>query len=158
MKLVQIRERKAARAGFSLAEVVIATFVLGVVILALFAAFSAGFSIVQTERENLRATQIMLQKMETVRLLTWPQGVNTTVAPTNFTEYYDPLASTKGASYAGSYSTPPASASIPADYRNALREAKVTISWTNYIGKKPIVHKRQVQTFVARYGMQNYVF
>ncbi len=150
--------KRAARAAFTLAEVVIAVFLLGVVVLALFGAFSAGITIIQNERENIRATQIMLQKMETVRLLTWSQGVNSGIAATNFTDYYDPLATAKGVAYQGSYLAATAATNIPADYRNQLRSATVTVYWTNYIGRRPVVHSRQVQTFVARYGMQNYVF
>jgi len=41
-----------------------------------------------------------------------------------------------------------------------MRTATVTIYWTNYPAgtNTPIVHSRQFQTYVARYGMQNYIF
>ncbi len=149
---------KPTQGGFSLAEVIIAVFLLGVVVLALFGAFSAGMSIIQNERDNIRATQIMLQKMETVRLLTWSQGVNSGIAATNFADFYDPLASAKGTAYQGYFLTAMADTNIPADYQKQLRAAAVTVYWTNYLGRQPVVHSRQVQTFVARYGMQNYVY
>ena len=47
--------------------------ILGVVATSLYGAFTAGFFVIQSTRENLRATQIMVQKMEAIRLLTWSQ-------------------------------------------------------------------------------------
>jgi hypothetical protein len=36
--------------------------------------------------------------------------------------------------------------------------ATVTVSWTNYYGRQSIVRTRQLQTFIARYGIQNYIW
>ena len=42
-----------------------------------------------------------------------------------------------------------------------MRAITVTLYWTNY-SKKPnqtqVVRSRQMQTYVARYGMQNYLY
>ena len=51
--------------------------------------------------------------------------------------------------------------STAADYSNNMRTITVTIYWTNYprgLTNTPIVRTRQMQTLVARYGMQNYVY
>src|SRR5260221_14215217 len=82
-----VRRRSAA---FSLVEVVIGAAVLGTLSVSLLGAFSAGLSIVQSGRQNMRATQILIQKMEAIRLFTWDQTTNTTLASTNFTDWYDP--------------------------------------------------------------------
>src|SRR5213593_2815579 len=78
--------------AFTFVEVVVAAFLVGLMTLSIFACFSSGFTIIQSARENLRATQIMLQRVEAVRLFTWNQVLDTTnhLKPT-FTEYYDPL-------------------------------------------------------------------
>ena len=55
-------------AGFSLVEVVIAMAVAGVSVIALLSAISSGMLTMQMARENVRATQIMLEKTETLRL------------------------------------------------------------------------------------------
>ena len=137
----------------------IAAFVLGVLTLSLFAAFSAGLGLVHAFRDNLRATQILTQKMETVRLLTWKQLTNTFIAPTNFTAYYDPNGSNAGTMYLGSYSTSVNPSTLPAAYADKMRLINVEIYWTNRASAtKTVVQKRQVQTFVARYGMQPYVY
>ncbi len=161
----QLRSRAARRrcspGAYTLLEVVFAVTVLGVLSVGLFGAFSSGLITVQSSREDTRAAQILMQKMEAVRLLTWSQGTNTVVASTNFTDYYDPTGNsqTMGALYQGFYSPSAAPSSIPADYRDSMRLVTVTVYWTNYTGNaKPKVETRQMQTYVARYGMQNYVF
>src|SRR2546425_10206688 len=109
--------------AFTFVEVVVAAFLVGLMTLSLFACFSSGFAIIQSARENLRATQIMLQRMENVRLFTWNQVLDTTnyLKPT-FAEYYDPLGATNnagGALYTGfvSNSVP---TELPAAYQNNM--------------------------------------
>ena len=51
--------------------------------------------------------------------------------------------------------------SVPNDYKDNMRALTVTIYWTNYLQKpntNVIVRSRQMQTYVARFGMQNYVY
>jgi hypothetical protein len=148
--------------AYTITEVVVATFVLGVLTVSLFGAFSSGIALVQMSRENLRATQILTQKMEALRLLTWTQAANPSVATPVFSEWYVP--STTGGQgfgtlYHGVVDISPAPESIPADYRDAMRLVTVTLYWTNYLhgSSSPIVRSRQMQTQVARYGMQNYI-
>ena len=146
--------------AFTFVEVIVAAFIVGLMTMSLFACFSSGFMIVQSARENLRATQIMLQRVEAVRLFTWNQVLDTTnyLKPT-FTEYYDPLGTTNntgGALYSGTVSNSLPSG-LPAAYRTNMRTITVTLYWTNYTGNQTVVHTRQMQTQVARYGMQNYI-
>ncbi len=171
MKMTGIKAQQTrTESAYSVVEAVIAIFLLGVLSVALFGAFSSGLALVQLARENVRATQIMMQKMEAIRLFTWSQGANTQLATTNFTDWYDPSAlpsgtsgtksrSGAGALYQGFVNITPAPSSIPGTYRPDMRTVTVTVFWTNYPGngKKPIVRSRQMQTLAARYGMQNYV-
>lgn len=149
--------------AFTLMEVLIASALLGIMSVALFSAFSYGLSVVQSGRENLRATQILLQKMETIRLFRWTQTTNTALATTNFTELYDPTGTnthTSGAIYQGTFSIVPAPTNLPGAYRNDMQLATVTVYWTNYLGssRKIMVRTKQMQTYIARYGLQNYVY
>jgi hypothetical protein len=77
-------------------------------------------------------------------------------------DWYDPTSTnTKsgGAVYKGMFTAAPAPNTIPEAYRNEMRKATVTIYWTNYLkGTNMVVRSRQVETFVARYGIQNYVY
>jgi hypothetical protein len=149
--------------GYTFAEVLVAAGILGFVATTLYGAFAAGFCLIQTTRENLRATQIMMQKMESIRLFTWSQVCDTNqyLKPL-FAEAYDPLGASNqssGAKYVGYMSAAvPATGDLPEAYRTNMRTITVTLYWTNYIGAKPIVHSREMQTRVARNGMQNYIW
>src|SRR5437870_8293855 len=85
--LSRVRSRLAA---FSLVEASIGMGIIGTVVGALLSGISAGFFTMKMARENLRATQIMLEKVETIRLYRWDQITNSGFIPTLFTNYYDP--------------------------------------------------------------------
>ena len=150
-----------AERAFTLAEVCVASFVFGIMMTSLYGAFATGFSLIQVTRENLRATQIMLERMEGVRLYNWNQLVYSNMIPTAFTSYYYPLATgndSRGVPYAGTLSITTPALSPPVSYVNDMRLITVAISWTNTYGKQKIVRSRQMQTYVGRMGMQNYIF
>lgn len=160
------KRRSVARAsvpetGYTFVEVLVAFAILGFVGVSLYGAFAAGFCVIQSTRENLRATQIMMQKMEAVRLFTWSQITNTTtyLVP-SFSEPYDPLSGplNSGVRYSGHVTASGYTGDLPDAYRDNMRTITVTVCWTNYNGTQPIVHLREMQTRVARYGMQNYIW
>jgi hypothetical protein len=66
--------------------------ITAIIILALFTGLTSGFKLTQMERENLRATQIALARMEGLRLYAWSsnQLFSPTMLPNNFTDYYYP--------------------------------------------------------------------
>src|SRR5213593_5012735 len=74
--------------GFTFVEVLVAMGALGVMVIALYAGISAGFSLIRMARENLRATQVMVEKMETVRLYNWDQICSNGYMPSPFEAPY----------------------------------------------------------------------
>jgi hypothetical protein len=119
----------------------------------LYLGFAASFAIIQTARENLRATQIMVQRMETVRLYTWDQLNSSTYVKPTFTDNYAPL----GVTYHGRVTvSTPTHLGTP-NYRTNMRVVTVSVVWTNLAGS-PVTHTREMKTQVARFGLQNYVF
>lgn len=145
--------------GYTLVEVIMAVMVIGLMTISLYAGLTYGFGIVQMSREDLRATQIMMQKMESIRLCTWSSLTN---CPITFKESYDPSAVSQGGGgtiYTGTVVTNVAS-SIPntANYKSNMCLVTVTVYWTNYLGKQTLVRTRQAQSQVARYGLQNYIW
>jgi prepilin-type N-terminal cleavage/methylation domain-containing protein len=146
--------------AFTMVEVLIAVAVFGVAAISLYAGFGTGFMLVDSAREELRATQILTQKAEALRLCSWS---SLSSYPVTFTERYDPTggSGTNGAGtiYGGTISTNVATA-IPdsCTYKTNMCLATITISWTNYSGRQTIPHTRTLQTLVARYGIQNYVW
>ena len=68
MKHEVLPKKKTLRAtqAMTLVEVCIAVVAVGILITTLYVAFTQGFAIIQVARENLRATQILQEKMETL--------------------------------------------------------------------------------------------
>jgi type II secretory pathway pseudopilin PulG len=150
---------RTAQSAHTLAEVMVAVLVLATMTVSLFAGFSAGFAIVRMAGEDERATQILNGKIEAIRLCRWSDLTNYPVI--SFQTYFDPpglVSNSAGALYKGTISISPATniISAPASYAGNMRLVTVSLQWTNYSGKNPIVRTRTLQTQVARYGMQNY--
>ena len=140
--------------AYTLPELLVATFVLGVFVISLYAGFGSGFGLLRLVREDARATEIIQQKIETLRLCPWS---DLPAFPTSFTEAYDPLSSSndpRATIFNGkiALTTP----DFPVSYATNLRLVTVTVFWTNYESGKVLVHTNQGQTQIARYGMQSY--
>lgn len=146
--------------GYTLVEVICAVLIAAIAASVLFVGFDNGFAILRTTREDLRATQILMQKTEAVRLYTWQQLTQANT-PGTFKEYYflpGTGTTNPGTLYWGTISTlGTPSSDIPAAYRDSLHLITITVNWTNYIGPKAVAHSRQMQTLSAISGMQNYL-
>ena len=82
---------KTAHAAFSITEVLVAISIVGVLFLSLYGGITSGFAVVNLARETC-ANQIVLEKMETIRLYTWDQiNSNGFIAPTFTASFYPPL-------------------------------------------------------------------
>ena len=96
-----------------------------------FGSFRYGFFTLQLLRENQRATQILLEKVETLRLYRWDQ-VNSTngFIPATFTEVYDPQGATgaQGVTYNGTLAI--ANCAVGTSYATNMRQLTVTLNWT----------------------------
>ena len=145
---------RQARA-FTLVEVVVAVGVLGIMLISLYLGISVGFSMTQAERENLRATQVMLERMEGIRLFTWDQLVDSTKNPPVFTNYFAPSSINLGVMYVGAMTvTTNISLSPSATYSANMRKVTVQASWTS----RGVAHARSMSTYVSKNGVQNYIF
>src|SRR5688572_20403890 len=76
------------RSGFTLVEIMVAVFLLGLSLTAFYGAFISGLGTLRVTRENLRATQILEERMEVIRLIKW-DDVAPGFVPTTFTAPYD---------------------------------------------------------------------
>lgn len=149
-------------AGFSLLEVLIAVTVMAIIYAGLFVGVTTTFNLLQTTRENLRATQIMVSRLERLRLCAWSEGqlFNTNVVPAKFNDSFYPLGlnggTNSGTVYVGTMTVSQSPNLNPvASYRTNMALVTVTVRWTNGLNN---VHFRSMSTYVARYGMQNYVY
>jgi|SRR5579859_4681900 len=165
MKLnLPARERsRRGPSAFSLIEVVVAVSVILVAFLAIFANMTFGLSVTQLSRENLRATQIMLDKMEGVRLYSWTQLTNSSFLVPSFTNWFfetnnigTATASGTGISYTGQVLVTSVPFNVPA-YSQNMRKVTVNVGWTSgNSGNTP--RSRSMSTFVSEAGMQNYIY
>ena len=151
-------ERRVARVGgFTLVEIMIGVGVLGLMMGAFFAGLAAGFAVVNTARQDLRATQILTQKTEAVRLCTWAQ-LNS--LPSDFKDYYYSGSTNDAPSvtYYGTISVAPATCiPVTTSYYSNIKLITINLVWTNYLSEHSIAHSRSMQTLVSYNGLVNYI-
>jgi len=142
--------------GFTLAETLVAILTGAIMLAALYASFAFGYSAVKLTQEDLRATQILVQRMEMLRLTSFAAIQNGT-----FTDYYDPNAvsdAKAGAVYTISITTnAPTSSDMPVQpvyYMNNMRKVTVTATWTN----SNKLRTRSLLTYASKSGIQSYVY
>lgn len=168
-------DRKSSRASaFTLPEVLISIVLVSIVIVSLYGGITQGLVTVDVGRDNMRATQVMVNTMEVIRLYNWDQINAPGFIPTNFVINLYPtntvgavdstatrLASTEtqaSQSVMGNRKAgvrikvePPA---VGGSYSNNMREITVTLTWTN----QNVVRSRSMKSFVAQEGIQQYVY
>src|SRR5206468_3107865 len=142
--------------GFTLIETVVSIGIFGIMASSFFPGVSQNLSVVAATREDQRATQIMAEKMDTIRLYTWEQINTPGFIPTNFTVAFDPAISTATAqngSGGGSVGTPAVSfngtvsisqPAVTESYQSSLRQVTIDLTWQS--GKA--TRQAHVTTFV----------
>ncbi len=154
MNISNERQTAASRCAFTLIEVMIAVLIIGITFVTLYLGFTQGFAIIQVARENLRATQILQEKTETIRLYTWEQINSNGFIPTTFNVDFYPAGTSgaRGITYNGTLtiSAPP----VTESYANDMKLVTVRVNWTS--GK--VNRQREMRTMVSRYGLHNYIY
>ncbi|MDB6067297.1 MAG: hypothetical protein JWR26_3505 [Pedosphaera sp.] len=142
-----------ARSGSTLLELMMGALVVGVVFFTVYGCFTYGFLVTELNRENLRATQILEEKMEMARLYNWDQVTNNWI-PQSFTEYFVPSggATNGGLTFTGHVTV--ANAPITETYSSDLRMITVQVTWTS----GNVARERDMTTFISHYGLQNYIY
>jgi hypothetical protein len=155
---VKIRTLSHSTDAVTLIEVLMASAMIALLGADIIGSINYGLFAMRITRENQRATQVMLERLESIRLYNWDQVTNTGFVPATFTESYDPSAPTnaQGIIYYGTMAVtlPAFSGTIPG-YASNMRQFTVTLQWTN-AGLVP--HTRSFTTYVAQNGMQNYIY
>ena len=159
MKIIDCKKKQSGLHAFTLIEVMMAVLLSGLTTVFFYGGISYGFGAIQMAREDLRATQILVQQSEALRLASWASLAN---SPSTFVMRYDPSKTGNGGGgtvYRTTIQTNVAS-NIPDGiaYKSNMCLATITVTWTNYIGKQTIARSRQMQTGIARFGMQNYIW
>ena len=140
--------------AFSIPEVLVAVAVIGITFVSLYSALSSGFVVVQLARENLRAIQILQEKMETIRLYTWTQINTSGFIPPQFVEtFYPNTNGNPGLNYTGTVTIASTALSGEA-YSPDVKEVTVELRWKS----AKVLRTRTMKTFVSRYGLQQYIY
>ena len=159
MKIERRRFKAASRrdAGFTLVEAVVSFAIFGVCFGALLEGLTWSVSSVKFARETVRATQIMEDKLDTVRLYSWDQ-ITTPGFITN--KFYAPFSPTSalwgsnapGLTYTGSITI--AAAPLTESYQTNMMQVRIDLYWPS----SPAVRHAQMSTFVSKYGLQGYIY
>ena len=124
--------------------------VTAMVFVSLYVGISSCFGVVQLNRENVRATQILEEKMEVARLYNWNQLTGGYI-PNKFIAPYM-VGAGSGLNYTGSVSV--ANAPITETYAADMRQIHIDLTWSS----RGVKHKREMTTFISKYGLQNYLY
>jgi len=182
MKLLKRISRRTARRlhGFTIAETVVGMGVLGILIIALYAGLTSGYSAVQVGREDMRATQILVKKMDQIRLFNWEQITTNNAIPTSFFEAFNPEDPTPTNNVTGGhgnghgnngngngnqgqiipliYSGTVTISAFPDNtpvYKTNMMQVTIQVDWQALSGMS---RSRSLTTFVSHYGLQTYIF
>src|SRR2546425_13267620 len=127
---MKIHLGKKFTSAIALAEVVMATAIIAIVGGGVVSSINYGFLVMRIPRENQRATQVMVERLEAIRLYNWDQVTTSGFVPSTFTEAYDKSNPTnsQGVTYYGTMSVdaPTFSGSTPS-YANNMRQFTVTL-------------------------------
>jgi prepilin-type N-terminal cleavage/methylation domain-containing protein len=152
INLSQRRASPGARA-FTLVEVVFAMAIVGFLIIALYGTITSSVTIIRSCQENEQVTQILSDKLDTIRIYNWDQiTAPGTFIPTNFVLGVDPLDATSRPYYTGTISF--VRAPVSEMYRSNLMQVTVTVNWLTG-GTRP--QSRSMTTYVTKYGLQSYI-
>jgi hypothetical protein len=142
-----------------LVEAMIGVAISALVIAAAYLGMASGFQVMQLTRDNMRATQIMLEHIESLRGNKWTRIESS--PPADFTEYYTPADTNAGSGtlFSGTVTVTNATLSpmpspAPAYFAD-LKSITITVRWTNRLASHGINHPqmRTMTTFVTRYGL-----
>jgi prepilin-type N-terminal cleavage/methylation domain-containing protein len=159
--------------AFTLVEVVVCIAIISLALVSLYGGISSGFSVINVARENLRGNQVLVEKLETIRLYNWDQINSNGFIPATFTAPFFPSVMTnivgtnsdgspKYASYTNNYgggltyygTVRITNAPFTTPYSTNLKMVTVSLTWTN--GNIP--RQRKMQTLISANGLQDYIF
>lgn len=159
------------RGGFTLLELLMSAAIMAIVIASCYVAASSSLTSVNCSRQELRATQIIMSRIEALHLEAWGNGTNqpsqlfnTNLVPRSFSDYYYPLGmdnivSNRGTRYYGTVTVSTNAADLfNATYNNSLAKITISLTWTDGVGGLRISHARSASTLISKYGIQNYVY
>jgi type II secretory pathway pseudopilin PulG len=153
---INIDHNRSARGNeraFTIVELLVSSVLIVIFAVSLYSGMALGFSTIQMARENLRATQILSEKLETIRLYTWDQLNTPGFIPANFQEPFYVTDRADHLVYQGRFTISPV-VITDASYSADLRRVRIDLNWTS----GNVTHKRSMETWVSRHGLHRYLY
>jgi type II secretory pathway pseudopilin PulG len=145
-------------AGFTLLDVCFAVLMFAVAAIALHSSLVSSVSMVRASRENQLATQVMVERLDTIRLYTWDQINTAGYIANKFTVpmygSLDGMADTKRAGNKFYGTIDITNPGFATSYSNQVRLVTVSLAWTN----GTTARRREMSTLVSQYGLQTYIY
>ncbi len=160
MKLRQLQKRpKRREAAFTLPEILVSILITTVMVTSLYSGISQSYRMAHQTRDVARATQVMIDVTEILRLYTWEEINTPGFIPTNFVSTLD--ADYRRGINATNIGTRKArgviamkDVSFSTNYKTNMKEVTITLTWTN----SNLKQTRSMTTYVARNGIQSYIY
>ena len=142
--------RRGAKAGFTILEVTMATFVMAMGIATSIIAMQAGFKHLDLARGTTLASQILQSEMERIRLMSWT-GVTALAASETFDggTFFSTSSKVVGKFSVTRTVTPDAARPTEA------RDIVVRVSWNGYDGRG---HSRSFNSTYVKNGLYDYYY
>jgi Tfp pilus assembly protein PilV len=140
-----IKKLSNGEAGFTLAEAIVATLILAIVMASVLAVASQSARYLTDIRRTARASQVLQQEMEYIRLLDWAalQSLTNTFTDPNDTNHIY-----TGTITQSSYDTYGLTTTT-------VVEVTLTVTWTNQVNR---VLTNTLTTLVGNGGLNKYIF
>ena len=165
LRLSVNRVARRAQRAFTLIEVMVAVAIIGLTFVSLYAGMTFGTSTIALARENLRANQIITDRLEECRIYGWDYLTNAGNVPANFVVPFYPtntdlsvsdvtvgtVARDGTFSFYGSLSV--TNTTLTNTYSDGVKMITVTLVWTN----ANVRREQTMATYYSRNGMQSYL-
>ncbi len=149
------RSSRYSERGFSIIEIVLATFVMTFALATSILTLQAGFRGLADARDTTLASQIMQSEIERIRLMPWDLPGGNGISQ---------LAASEPLNLATMFTSNPAVAAkfnltrtvAPDDTRAAdVKKIGLTVTWKSYDGRN---HTRSMSTIYSKHGLYDYYY
>lgn len=149
----------ACHRAFTLMETLFAILMVGMIAVALISGMNLVVRTVQMAQEETQATQVMVERLDTLRLYSWEKLTTAGYVPATFQMAIYPDSS--GSTTPGTNGSPVFNGAVSIvnsgmaeSYAGDVRLVTVSLNWTN----GGLSRIRSMSTYVTRYGLQNFVY